>query len=176
MDIKLDVNLYLICIALVIFFLIGPGSLLVKAGTSKKTTQEEVFLKDYDSVDSIGVSSDIPSLKEVSVKMLFSLTIVLVLLVISVLVIKKFFPKTIGLNKETGVKLVRVIEKSVISPKQEIYLLWAVDRMLVVAANNGNMNLLTEIKDKNVITEKLSNDFSDNLAKEQIKFSEIYNV
>lgn len=138
----------------------------------EKTT-EESFLQDYKHFNS--EKTDDISIKQIGVKMLVSLVLVLILLIIVILLIKHFFPQTVNVN-HGSLKLVKVIEKTTISPKEKIYIIWAVDRILVVGLSNGSFQLLSEIKDQKVLEEKIPQEFSDSLTRAQLNFSEIYNV
>lgn len=160
--------MYLLVISMIMIFVIPVFSEPGDSSLSKKTTEKEVM-------DIFSQGEKVPTLGEVAVKMGSSLAIVMVLIGAVIFLIKKFYPETIRL-KEGHLKLVKVLEKTVISPRQVVYLIWAVDRLLVVGMNAGQMILLSEIKDQGTLESKLPDEFSDSLTKANLKFSEIYNA
>ena len=155
---------------LLIILSISPFPLRSEEANMLKNSTDKINLNLTDNP-----TPDLPSMGEMGIKMFYSLTIVLLLAGITVFLIRKFFPQTLSM-KDNGLKLVKIVEKTTISPKQAIYLVWAVDRILVLGVGNGGMNLLTEIKDPNVLEEKIPDDFSDSLTRAKLNFSEIYNA
>lgn len=140
---------------------------------------EEVLYKN--STDKIYLDLDtpsepqMPSMYEMAVKMLVSLFVVLGLVILTLYLIKKYFPNTGG-GRDPALKLARIIEKLPVSQKHSIYLVWAVDRLLVLGVCGNSMNLLSEIKDQNVLQDKMPAEFSDTLTRANLSFSEIYNA
>lgn len=159
---------YLLVISMIMIFIFPVFAEDQTSSLSKKTTEKEVM-------DIFSQNEQVPTLGEVAMKMGVSLAIVMVLIVAVIFLIKKFYPETIRM-KEGHLKLVKVIEKTVISPRQVVYLIWAVDRLLVVGMNAGQMTLLSEIKDQGTLESKLPDEFSDTLTRANLKFSEIYNA
>ncbi len=168
MEEKRYLKTYLLVIFVVMVFVLPVFSDDQISSLSKKTTEKEVL-------DIFSQSDQVPTLGEVTLKMGVSLVIVMVLIGAVILLIKKFYPETIRM-KEAHLKLVKVIEKTVISPRQAVYLIWAVDRLLLVGMNAGQMVLLSEIKDPGTLESKMPDEFSDTLTKANLKFSEIYNA
>ena len=160
--------MYLLVIYVIMIFILPVFSEVKDASLSENATEKEVM-------DIFSQNDQMPTLGEVALKMGASLAVVIVLIVAVIFLIKKFYPESIGM-KEAHLKLVRVIEKTVISPRQAVYLIWAVDRLLVVGMNAGQMSLLSEIKDQGTLESKLPDEFSDTLTRAKLKFSEIYNA
>lgn len=162
---------YLYLIAVVAFVVFShPNRLFSEETALFKNTTEQSLSNIYESK-----GSEIPTLGELSIKMGFSLIVVLAIFGIILFVLKKYFPNTIPF-KDQNLKLVRVVDKTMLSPKMSVYCLWAVDRVIVVGISNGNMQLLTEIKDQQMLEEKMPREFSDTLSRAKLKFSEIYNA
>lgn len=160
--------MYLLVISLIMIFILPVFSEDQASPLSKKTTEKEML-------DIFNQNEQVPTLGEVALKMGASLAIVILLIVAVIFLIKKFYPESVGM-KEAHLKLVKVIEKTVISPRQVVYLIWAVDRLLVVGMNAGQMTLLSEIKDQGTLESKLPGEFSDTLTRAKLNFSEIYNA
>jgi flagellar biogenesis protein FliO len=136
-----------------------------------QNTTTPLNLPDY------GISGDsekaFPSLRETGIKMLISLTLVLVLIVVVIYLIRMLYPGSVSF-RDQQLKLIKVVEKAAVTPRHSIYLVWAVDRLLVIGLSGGDFRTLAEIKDPNLLEEKLPREFSDALTRESLKFSEVY--
>ena len=154
-------------IVFIFFFLI----LSVQADPQKvleKTTEKEFLFNDEEQspIEEISIG-------DMGKKMMISLVIVLILILGTLYLIRRYYSGSLPM-REQKMKLVKVIEKVYLSPKQTIVLLWTIDRILVVANNNGQMSLLSEIKDKNTLEEKIPQEFTDVLTQENIQLSKYY--
>ncbi|EKD27045.1 MAG: hypothetical protein ACD_79C00911G0004 [uncultured bacterium] len=159
-----------IAVALFTLFLKPMTSFAEENAMSEKATKTG-YLEFFDEKN----TTTEPSIQQMSFKMIFSLVAVLALFFSVIYVIKKFFPQAVSLS-DHSLKLVKVLEKHNIAPKQSVYLLWAIDRVLVVSSSNGTLSLLTEIKDNNILQEKMPAEFSDTLTRAKLNFAEIYNA
>ncbi|MBN2143641.1 MAG: flagellar biosynthetic protein FliO [Candidatus Aureabacteria bacterium] len=140
--------------------------------SGKTTTREYLDFSESSS------KAESPSFGMVGVKMIASLLIVLSLLIGTLFIIRRYYPGSSYSSsfRDQKLKLTRVIEKINLAPKQCILLVWAIDRILVLAQSNGEIRYLTEIKDKETILEKIPNEFTDILTRENVKLSEAYRV
>ena len=137
-------------------------------------TMTPTMTKDYLDFASETNTPDLMPLSKIGIKMVLSLALVLALVIVTLYVIKHFYSSpSIGI-KGQKLKLIKVIERFQVAPRQSIYLFWAVDRVLVVSEANGQMNLLTEIKDQSTIEGKIPGEFTDVLVGAKLKFSEVY--
>lgn len=118
------------------------------------------------------VPSD-PSLNDVGKQMFYSLSLVLLLLCIGAFIFKYVYHgKMSGGPKET-LKLIKVIEKYHLNPRQSILLIWVVDRLLVVSNCQGRLEILSEVEHKNA-SDLLPEEFTNVLNQSQLSFSGVY--
>jgi flagellar biogenesis protein FliO len=167
---KFRLNVFHLALLSLVAIISYPGSSFSEESkTLGKTTGREYL--DFTEAP----APESTSLGVVGFKMLGSLLIVLVLLIGTLFIIRRLYPGATPFN-DPKLKLTKVVEKINLGPRQVIYLLWAVDRILVVSSSNGTIQFLTEIKDKNVLESKIPSEFTDILTSEKMNLSEVYHV
>ena len=128
-------------------------------------TAAEVKTAEPFTLDDIK-SEPVPEfdLQKSFIRMMISLSIILVLIFSLMIAYKKFFPT--GMPTQKGKGLIRVIEKFQIEPRHYLILLWVIDRMVLVSSYNGAIQKISEIKDGAVTREIHQDIFQDSLQRE----------
>lgn len=104
-----------------------------------------------------------------SIKMICALSFILAGILLTLYLLKKFFP---GMNKIFGKdKLIKVIASDYLGIKKSIVLVDVAGEVLVVGVSNNNISLLSKIDNKDVLArfnkdEKEKKTFSRSLSKE----------
>lgn len=128
--------------------------------TSNEETQEEDlgFLSYQEPTTSPNVD-----IKSVSMRAGGSLFIVVIILVITVLILKFILAKKDKpFFKE---RMISILERNYIEPKKAIILVRTLDRLLVVSVAGDNINVLSEIKEPDVVNKAITGDFHGYMQK-----------
>ena len=154
----------LLCIFIInisVVFL-ASSSFAEEATSSSLLTEQE---KEPFSLD-VDASPEIPvfDVKKSLIKTSLSLAIILLIIFGLAAFYKKFFSSSLPSQKGKG--LLRIIERFTLGPKNQLLLIWVIDRMVLISLNNGTVQKIMEIKGDTVTNEIPQDIFEESLQRE----------
>ncbi len=129
------------------------------SGFSFRSYSDDNLKSDYTNVNNAKVDSllnsgltaempGLPGLSDMIIQIIFSLSIVVVLIIALVFFLKKFVYKRRGMQISDG--LIKVIDTVYIAPKKSIQIIKALDRILIVGVTENQMQTLAEFREEEI--------------------------